>query len=129
MGGGVSTNCDDFDHITEGDVKMIVGEGKFESDLFESISQGQDFISREDLRKLLSDQSTDNCFCQKGVKLSFLNDFITNCGGERVLYDLSTWEVFDKFINPKTAETKSSYCDTLTYCENANVFIRCITLY
>jgi tetratricopeptide (TPR) repeat protein len=67
-------------------------------------------------------------FPRHGVRLSFLEQFLEECGGRSALEGLSTTEVCERFIKPVTESSQSSYCDFLrelkheAVCE-ATVFI------
>jgi tetratricopeptide (TPR) repeat protein len=52
-------------------------------------------------------------FPQHGVQLSFLDQFLQECGGRAALEGLTTTEVCDQFIKPMTKSSQSSYCDFL----------------
>jgi tetratricopeptide (TPR) repeat protein len=52
-------------------------------------------------------------FPRYGVRLSFLNLFLEECGGRSALEDLTTTEVCERFIKPVTESSESSYCDFL----------------
>jgi hypothetical protein len=67
-------------------------------------------------------------FPRYGVRLSFLNQFLQECGGRAALNNLTTTEVCDKFIKPVTKSSQSSYCEYLRVLEHeavgeATVFI------
>ena len=48
-----------------------------------------------------------------GVRLSFLDQFIEDCGGEGALQDLTTTEVMERWVKPETQASKLSYCELL----------------
>jgi tetratricopeptide (TPR) repeat protein len=52
-------------------------------------------------------------FPRYGVRLSFLDQFLEECGGRSALEDLTTTEVCERFIKPVTESSQSSYCDFL----------------
>jgi hypothetical protein len=52
-------------------------------------------------------------FPRYGVRLSFLDEFLDECGGRSALEDLTTTEVCEKFIKPVTESSESSYCEFL----------------
>jgi hypothetical protein len=67
-------------------------------------------------------------FPRHGVRLSFLDQFLQDCGGRAALEGLTTTEVCDQFIKPMTESSQSSYCDFLREIEHeavgeATVFI------
>ena len=53
-------------------------------------------------------------FPKDGVRLSFVNQFIAECGGRDALEGLTTTEMSDNFVKPATFSNQSSYCDMLT---------------
>ena len=53
----------------------------------------------------------------KGIKLSFMESFINKCGGKSEMEYCTTAEVYERFVMPTTARTKTSYCD----CGNADL--------
>jgi len=73
--------------------------------------------------------STSYDFPKAGISVSFLSEFLQDCGGRNALKNLTTEEVCERFIKPKTKATQSSYCDFLRdkghkdYKETANIFI------
>ena len=54
-------------------------------------------------------------FPKSGVKLSYIEEFFTACGGRDKLEGLTTTEVCDQYIKPLTEQSKSSYCDLLKH--------------
>ena len=56
-------------------------------------------------------------------------EFYEECGGREALEGLTTKQVCERFIKPKTQDLKSSYCDLLkgkghkAYRETAQVFL------
>jgi tetratricopeptide (TPR) repeat protein len=67
-------------------------------------------------------------FPKYGVKLSYLPQFLVDCGGHDQLVGYTTTEVCEMFIKPLTMRTQSSYCDLLRHLhhpavEVATVFI------
>ena len=69
-------------------------------------------------------------FPKAGVQLSYIvGEFYEECGGREKLKGLTTKEVCEQFIKPKTQERQSSYCDLLkerghkAYCKTAQVFL------
>jgi tetratricopeptide (TPR) repeat protein len=69
-------------------------------------------------------------FPKAGVRLSYIvGEFYEECGGREALKGLTTKQVCEQFIKPKTQERKSSYCDLLkdqghkAYRETAQVFL------
>ena len=78
-------------------------------------------------------QGGDNYFLTDGVRLSVFTDLIADCGGPENLEGLSTAEVYEKIILPKTLTCGDvSYCEYLKLTKNnqqsyvgefANVFI------
>jgi tetratricopeptide (TPR) repeat protein len=69
-------------------------------------------------------------FPKAGVQLSYIVDeFYEECGGREALKCLTTEQVCEQFIKPKTQELQLSYCELLklqchkAYEKNAEVFI------
>lgn len=67
-------------------------------------------------------------FPKLGVKLSFVDAFIEDCGGLEALEGVSTIDLCEYFIKPVTAKSQSSYCDVLHELDHPavgtpNVFI------
>jgi len=60
-------------------------------------------------------------FPKLGVRLCYLNDFISQCGGREVLEGLTTTEVCERFVKPLTEKTQSSYCDLLHHINHPSV--------
>ena len=52
-------------------------------------------------------------FSMLGIKLSFFDKFIADNGGEKSFETLTTLQVMDKFIKPRTIESKLSFCELL----------------
>jgi hypothetical protein len=48
-------------------------------------------------------------FEEDGISLSVLDEFIVDCGGELVLSNLSTREVHERYVHPRTIAAQSSY--------------------
>ena len=63
-----------------------------------------------------------------GVRLSFLQEFINNCGGKSVL-EVTTINVCERFVKPATAPLGGSYCDLLRLTNSSVVGINCSSLY
>jgi tetratricopeptide (TPR) repeat protein len=57
--------------------------------------------------------SSANLFQKLGVKLSYLKEFIEECGGRDQFRDLITTEVSARFIRPMTLRIQDSYCNLL----------------
>lgn len=60
-------------------------------------------------------------FPKDGVKLSFIEEFFTACGGRDKLEDLTTTEVCQQYIKPLTNHTQSSFCESLKLGSHAAV--------
>jgi len=67
-----------------------------------------------------------------GISLGVFPFFIESCGGKNKLEGMTTADICEKFVKPKTLETRLSYCDWLSMQPNisnscavakANVFI------
>ena len=78
----------------------------------------------------MSDSTSTLPFPNAGVKLSFVVDeFVRDCGGKEDLKGLTTEQVCEIYIKPKTLERRSSYCELLkneshgAYGDMAQVFI------
>jgi tetratricopeptide (TPR) repeat protein len=56
-------------------------------------------------------------FPKLGVKLSYFETFIQECGGKHCFRDLTTKDVLMAFVGPMTLESKDSYCNLL-YAQN-----------
>lgn len=52
-------------------------------------------------------------FPKFGVKLSFIDDFIEDCGGLEALEGVTTTDLCEYFVKPATSRSQSSYCDIL----------------
>ena len=52
-------------------------------------------------------------FPKFGVKLSFVDEFIEDCGGLEALEGVNTTDLCEYFVKPATARSQSSYCDVL----------------
>ena len=57
----------------------------------------------------------------EGIKLSFLNKFIKECGGRSLLEGLSTVDVIILFVKPLMTHEISTYCDYLKTIERQSV--------
>lgn len=76
-------------------------------------------------------------FPTKGVKVSFLDVFISRCGGREAIKDKTTAEIISEFVKPTTSVKRASYCefqasledkcatdpDEIQYVDEATVFI------
>ncbi len=60
-----------------------------------------------------SSNSHESYFPKLGVKLSYLDEFIDKCGGQRKLKGLCTTDINEKFVKPMTEEKKISLCGML----------------
>ncbi len=64
-----------------------------------------------------------------GIRLSFLQEFIEQCGGKEKISHLSTNDICREIVKPATIDMQWSYCDLLQFMyhpgfgERANVFI------
>jgi hypothetical protein len=52
-------------------------------------------------------------FPRYGVMLSYLDEFLEECGGRSALRNLTTTEVCERFIKRVTLSSESSYCEFL----------------
>lgn len=67
-------------------------------------------------------------FPKEGVQLKFLRTFVEEYGGEEYFHNLTTTDVCERIIKPRTLTFQSSYCDLLanemsSYVGPAHVFI------
>lgn len=60
-------------------------------------------------------------FPRLGVKLSYFDQFVTDCGGRENLLGLTTTEVCERYVKPQTKACQSSYCDMLQSLEHPSV--------
>eukprot|EP01040_Poterioochromonas_malhamensis_P016888 gene16888-19278_t len=63
----------------------------------------------------MSDSEKDDSFPNIGVRLDYIDRFISAHGGVTVFQGLKTFEVVEQFIKPPTERKKVSYCE---YLEN-----------
>jgi hypothetical protein len=57
-------------------------------------------------------------FPKHGIKVSFLEQFIQQCGGREVLNGKTTTDVCNEFLKPITENSQSSLCDLLHHIQH-----------
>ena len=66
-------------------------------------------------------ENESTLFPNLGVKLSFVDAFIEDCGGLEALDGVSTIDLCEYFVKPVTAKSQSSYCDLLHKMDHPSV--------
>ena len=69
-------------------------------------------------------------FPKEGITLKCMNEFVSDCGGHSALINMTTTDVCERYLKPRTNAYKSSYCQYLKLtnnhvgrCGTATVFI------
>ncbi len=88
---------------------------------------GTKMIFRRESKSTISSMG-EFSFPKLGIKLSYLNEFISDCGGRENLQGLTTTQVCRNFIIPMTRNDKSSFCEMLHRkkhhaVENATIYV------
>ncbi|KAJ1551138.1 hypothetical protein HK096_002939 [Nowakowskiella sp. JEL0078] len=63
--------------------------------------------------KNLSNPANVSLFSRVGVRVSYLNYFVSECGGRDILLNLTTGDICENYIQPRTSVSKLSLCEHL----------------